>query len=311
MAEPVQSYKKHARWLPAYHFFVMPVLLLNVANAIRHVWLLSTLGMVFQLVVAVALLMLGFLARIMALTVQDRVIRLEMRLRLHELLSPDLRPRINDLTHRQLVAMRFASDAGAARAGTRGPRRQARHLERDQTARQELAGRLAARVEEPATGYFSTREGISAGETSAARPVPGRQLVDVDPTDRTLLELDGVARADQPRRELADARLVADDADARLPGVLLEIGEDHRLGAAGRERLDDDDRRPRIETGGDNLRGLLRTHQRTGQDDVEDHVEAREPADRLPQPRHPLFVQRPLRVSRATPRRVPRRRRDE
>jgi Family of unknown function (DUF6526) len=111
MAELVQTYKKHARWLPAYHFFVMPVLLLNVANAIRHVYLVPTLEMVFQLIVAVALLMLGFLARIMALTVQDRVIRLEMRLRLRALLSPDLQPRINDLTHRQLVAMRFASDA--------------------------------------------------------------------------------------------------------------------------------------------------------------------------------------------------------
>jgi uncharacterized protein DUF6526 len=111
MADSVQSYKKHARWLPAYHFFVMPVLLLNVANAIRHVYLLPTLGMVFQLVVAVALLMLGFLARIMTLTVQDRVIRLEMRLRLRALLTPDLQTRINDLTHRQLVAMRFASDA--------------------------------------------------------------------------------------------------------------------------------------------------------------------------------------------------------
>jgi uncharacterized protein DUF6526 len=111
MAELVQTYKKHARWLPAYHFFVMPVLLLNVANTIRHVYLAPTLEMVFQLIVAVALLMLGFLARIMALTVQDRVIRLEMRLRLRALLSPDLQPRINDLTHRQLVAMRFASDA--------------------------------------------------------------------------------------------------------------------------------------------------------------------------------------------------------
>jgi hypothetical protein len=108
MAE--QSYKKHARWLPAYHFFVMPVLLANVLNAIRHVYLAPVLGMVFQLVVAVALLMLGFLARIMTLTVQDRVIRLEMRLRLRGLLPSELQSRINELTHRQLVAMRFASD---------------------------------------------------------------------------------------------------------------------------------------------------------------------------------------------------------
>ena len=111
MAELIQSYKKHARWLPAYHFFVIPVLLANTLNAIRHVWLLPTPGMVFQLIVAVALLMLGFLARVMTLTVQDRVIRLEMRLRLRGVLPPDLQPRINELTYRQLVAMRFASDA--------------------------------------------------------------------------------------------------------------------------------------------------------------------------------------------------------
>jgi hypothetical protein len=110
MAEQVQSYKKHARWLPAYHFFVMPVLLANVVNAIRHVYLAPVLGMIFQLVVAVALLMLAFLARIMALTVQDRVIRLEMRLRLRGVLPADLHSRISELTPRQLVAMRFASD---------------------------------------------------------------------------------------------------------------------------------------------------------------------------------------------------------
>jgi hypothetical protein len=110
MAEQVQSYKKHARWLPAYHFFVMPVLLANVVNAIRQVYLAPVLEMFFQLLVAVALLMLGLLARTMALTVQDRVIRLEMRLRLRGVLPPELQPRINELTHRQLVAMRFASD---------------------------------------------------------------------------------------------------------------------------------------------------------------------------------------------------------
>jgi hypothetical protein len=51
-----------------------------------------------------------FQARIFALTVQDRVIRLEMRLRLRELLPPELAGRIDEFTAGQLVAMRFASD---------------------------------------------------------------------------------------------------------------------------------------------------------------------------------------------------------
>ncbi len=59
---------------------------------------------------ASALLTLAFLARIMAVTVQDRVIRLEMRQRLKETLPPDLRNRINELTPQQLIALRFASD---------------------------------------------------------------------------------------------------------------------------------------------------------------------------------------------------------
>jgi Family of unknown function (DUF6526) len=61
--------------------------------------------------VAVALLLLALFARLFALTVQDRVIRLEMRLRLTEILSADLRPRIPEFTARQLVSLRFASDA--------------------------------------------------------------------------------------------------------------------------------------------------------------------------------------------------------
>jgi hypothetical protein len=60
---------------------------------------------------AAALILLAFYARVFALTVQDRVIRLEMRLRLRELLPAALQSRIHDFTKGQLVAMRFASDA--------------------------------------------------------------------------------------------------------------------------------------------------------------------------------------------------------
>jgi len=111
MAERVQSYKSHTRFLPPFHFFVVPVLLINALNAIRQVYLQPTRSMAFQLVVAVALLMLALLSRVQAVTVQDRIIRLEMRLRLREVLPPELRARINDLSTQQLVALRFASDA--------------------------------------------------------------------------------------------------------------------------------------------------------------------------------------------------------
>ena len=114
MAEAVQSYQKHARWLPGFHFFVMPVLLVNLVNEVRHLSMEPTRHFAFQVVFAAALVGAGFLSRAQALTVQDRVIRLEMRLRLRGLLPPDLQPNINELTHRQLVALRFASDAEMA-----------------------------------------------------------------------------------------------------------------------------------------------------------------------------------------------------
>ena len=105
-----QTFKNHTRLLPPFHFFVIPVLLINVLNEIRHVYLLPSRHFVWTLVVAAALLMLGLLARVMAVTVQNRVIRLEMRHRLKEVLPVDLRNRINELTPQQLVALRFAGD---------------------------------------------------------------------------------------------------------------------------------------------------------------------------------------------------------
>jgi len=114
MPDTVQSYQKHTRWLPGFHFFVMPVLLVNLLNELRHLWQDPTRHFAWQVLFAAALVGAGFLSRIQALTVQDRVIRLEMRLRLRGILPPDLHPSIDTLTHRQLVALRFASDAELA-----------------------------------------------------------------------------------------------------------------------------------------------------------------------------------------------------
>ena len=108
MAERVQTYKNHSRLLPPFHFFVLPVLLLNFLNEARKVWRYPSEGAALAAVVAAALLTLGLLARTQALAVQDRVIRLEMRLRLRQVLPQELHARINDLTPRQLVALRFA-----------------------------------------------------------------------------------------------------------------------------------------------------------------------------------------------------------
>jgi hypothetical protein len=130
MATAVQSYKKHARWLPLFHFFVIPALLVNVVVAAWGLIQAPGVWTLWSVVFAIALLGLGFLSRIQALTVQDRVIRLEMRLRLRQLLPPDLQPRINDLTYRQLVALRFASDDELA-----------------ELVREVLAGRLASSKE--------------------------------------------------------------------------------------------------------------------------------------------------------------------
>ena len=110
MESTAQTYQNHARFLPSYHYFVIPVLALNVLNDIWRVWLAPGLATLWTLIVASALLTLGLLARTMTLTVQDRLIRLEMRLRLQQCLPAELRSRINDLTRRQLVALRFASD---------------------------------------------------------------------------------------------------------------------------------------------------------------------------------------------------------
>ena len=110
MAE--QNLANHTRLVPPFHFFVLPVLAINLVSQIYSwVRLGFSLSRILPILVALALL-LGFLSvRLMALRVQDRLIRLEERLRFERLLPPDLQPRIGEFTGSQLVSVRFASDA--------------------------------------------------------------------------------------------------------------------------------------------------------------------------------------------------------
>jgi hypothetical protein len=110
--EKPQSLQNHTRLVPPFHMFVLPVLLVNLGESIYH--LVKTgisYNSVFGILMALALFMLAFYARTFAMTVQDRVIRLEMRLRLAEILPAELRPRIPEFTAGQMVSLRFASDA--------------------------------------------------------------------------------------------------------------------------------------------------------------------------------------------------------
>jgi hypothetical protein len=113
MAEKLpQTYANHVRFQPRFHFFLLPgtlvLLILSIVNVVRHyqhldAWILLLIGILLPVAVP--------LIRINPLRAQDRVIRLEERLRLQALLSAELSSRIGELTESQLTALRFASDA--------------------------------------------------------------------------------------------------------------------------------------------------------------------------------------------------------
>ncbi len=105
-----QDYASHGRSDPAFHRFLVPVsaltIIVAVVNVVRHPGFNSAWLILVSVAAGVAL----FKMRLYSLKVQDRLIRLEERLRLQQVLSEPLRSRIPDLTVGQLVALRFASD---------------------------------------------------------------------------------------------------------------------------------------------------------------------------------------------------------
>jgi hypothetical protein len=110
MAE--QNFANHSKFFPPFHFFVVPVMALNFIWS-TYRWTVTgfSLDGLGRVLLAAALLVGFGTVRRMALTVQDRVIRLEERLRYERVLPADLKARIGELTVSQFVSLRFASDA--------------------------------------------------------------------------------------------------------------------------------------------------------------------------------------------------------
>ena len=113
-----QNLANHTRWDPPFHFYILPIFVLGLILTLVHFFAHITHGdlrdhihAILLILLAVAFLLLAFKVRLYSLRVQDRVIRLEERLRLTQLLSEPLRSRIPELTEGQLCALRFAYDA--------------------------------------------------------------------------------------------------------------------------------------------------------------------------------------------------------
>lgn len=113
-----QHYANHRRFDPRFHFFAFPILAINVLVAIyffvREIGRAYAWMAVWNVIVAFAIVMVAYLVRTYATALQDRIIRLEERVRLERVLPADLRERIDELTTRQLIGLRFCDDAEVA-----------------------------------------------------------------------------------------------------------------------------------------------------------------------------------------------------
>ena len=105
-----QTYANHVKWVPLFHYVAMPLLLINLVLALVGLLDGITIDTLNGVGAAVGLMLALLFARVSALKAQDRVIRLEERLRMERLLPDDLKPRIDDVSTAQCVALRFASD---------------------------------------------------------------------------------------------------------------------------------------------------------------------------------------------------------
>ncbi len=105
-----QTLENHTRFDPVFHFFLTPVAAGLFFSAAAHAVMHPEFVTIWLAIAGLVLLVAVFLIRIYSLKVQDRVIRLEEKLRLAALLPESQRSRTSELTEGQMVALRFASD---------------------------------------------------------------------------------------------------------------------------------------------------------------------------------------------------------
>ena len=114
MSEPAQTFKNHAKLDPLFHFFLAPVSIFLLIWSLVHAYKAGTIDSILIAAGFLVLFVTIGKMRGYSLKVQDRVIRLEERLRLQALCSGSVQSRIPELTEKQLIALRFASDGEAA-----------------------------------------------------------------------------------------------------------------------------------------------------------------------------------------------------
>lgn len=105
-----QNYSNHVRWFPLVHFVITPILVILMIWSVVDLFRNFNAQSLQFFILTVAVLLLSFAARLQALKAQDRVIRLEERLRYKELLTPELARKASEFRARQVIALRFASD---------------------------------------------------------------------------------------------------------------------------------------------------------------------------------------------------------
>lgn len=114
MAESTQSFENHAKMVPLYHYWATGFLMVPTLYFLYLTITSFSLTNLMLLSFAIGVNIVGLFSRLFPLGVQDRVIRLEERMRMERLLPDELKPRINEVSADHLIGLRFASDGELA-----------------------------------------------------------------------------------------------------------------------------------------------------------------------------------------------------